>query len=194
MKKFILPVFLLIALAAIAQSINSFIKEGNLFYKQSQFEQAESSYRQAVNADLSSVEARFNLANALHQQKKFDEAERILAELQTSSADSSLRSASAYNQGVGHTKQKKLEESIASYKQALRMDPDDQQARENLQKALRELQKQQQSQSQQQNQQSNMDQSDADQKLKLLQQKERQIRQRVQKNAQATGGSQSRDW
>jgi Ca-activated chloride channel homolog len=194
MRPFILSIFLLMALVAIAQSVNSYIKEGNLFYKQSQFEQAESSYRQAVNADPANVEARFNLANALHQQKKFDEADRILAELQTGSADSSIRSASAYNQGVGHTKQKKLEESIAAYKQALRMDPEDQQARENLQKALRELKKQQQSQSQQQNKQSNMEENEADQKLKLLQQKERQIRQRVQKNSQATGGSQSRDW
>jgi Ca-activated chloride channel homolog len=98
----------------------------------------------------------------------------------------------AYNQGVGATKQKKLEESIEKYKQALRMVPDDQQARENLQKALRELKKQQSSSSQQKSS-SSMDQSEADQKLKLLQQKERQIQERVRKNSQG-GGSQSRDW
>jgi hypothetical protein len=38
-----------------------------------------------------------------------------------------------------------------------------------------------------------MDQDEADQKLKLLQQKEKQIQQRVRKNSQG-GGSQSKDW
>ena len=70
--------------------------------------------------------------------------------------------------------------------------PDDQQARENLQKALRELMQQQNSSSQQK-QSSSMDQNEADQKLKLLQQKERQIQQRIRKNSQG-GGAQSRDW
>ena len=39
------------------------------------------------------------------------------------------------------TSQKKLEESIEAYKNALRYNPDDKEARENLQKALLELKK-----------------------------------------------------
>jgi Ca-activated chloride channel homolog len=190
MRISILAILLISCLAAIAQAINGYIKQGNQLYKQSQFDLAEAQYRLALEEDPASREALFNLANALHQQKKYDQAGQVLDQLQGLAKDSTTLSMAAYNQGVGHTRQKNLEESIEKYKQALRMNPEDQQARENLQKALRE---QKQNQSSQQKQSSNMDQSEADQKLKLLQQKERQIQQRVRKNQQG-GGSQSKDW
>lgn len=192
MKFTSLAILTLLALVALAQSVNGYIKQGNLFYIQSQFDLAEAQYRLALQEDPASREANFNLANALHQQKKYNQANEILNRLQSIAKDSPARSMSAYNQGVAFTKQKNLGESIEKYKQALRMDPDDQQARENLQKALREL-KQQQNSSSQQKQSSNMDQNEADQKLKLLQQKERQIQQRIKKNSKG-GGAQSRDW
>ncbi len=182
-----------IAIIAFAQSANGFIKQGNLFYKESKFDLAEAQYRLALTEDPSSTEAQFNLSNALHQQKKYDEARQLLEKLQTLNMDSSIRSMSAYNQGVAYTKEKKLAESIAAYKQALRMNPDDKQARENLQKALQE-QKKQQSQSQSQSQRSSMDESDADRKLRLLQEKEKKIRQRNQRNNSNTGGGGSKDW
>jgi Ca-activated chloride channel homolog len=191
MRVLILSLLICIALAAVAQSVNSYIKQGNQHYRQAQFDLAEAQYRLALREDPSSKEAKFNLANSLHQQKKYDQASQLLDQLQTTEKDSFTKSISAYNQGVGYTKQKKLEESIEKYKQALRMVPDDQQARENLQKALRELKKQQGGGGQQ-NQKSSMDQDEADQKLKLLQQKEKQIQQRVRKNS--SGGSQSKDW
>ena len=43
------------------------------------------------------------------------------------------------NQGVALMKQKKLEESINAWKNALKLDPNDLDARDNLQKALQEL-------------------------------------------------------
>ena len=192
MKGIILPIFICLALVAVAQSLNAYIKLGNQHYIQAQYDLAEAQYRLALQEDPSSKEAIFNLANALHQQKKYDQANQLLDQLQSVAKDSATKSMSAYNQGVAHTKQKNLLESIEKYKQALRMVPNDQQARENLQKALREL-KQRQGGGGQQNQKSNMDQDEADQKLKLLQQKEKQIQQRVRKNSQG-GGSQSKDW
>ncbi|MBA2745444.1 MAG: tetratricopeptide repeat protein [Flavisolibacter sp.] len=192
MKYAFLILFVLSALLVLAQSVNSFIKYGNQFYKQAQFDLAENQYRQALAEEPSSIEARYNLASALHQQKKYDEARAMFQQITSMSKDSSILSMVSYNVGVSHTKQKKLEESIEAYKQALRMNPEDQQARENLQKALKE-QKKQQNQSQSQSQNSSMDQSEADQKLQLLQQKERQIRQRSQ-NKTPTGGGGSKDW
>lgn len=191
MKGLILTFLICIALVAFAQSVNAYIKQGNQHYMQARFDLAEAQYRLALQEDPDSKEAKFNLANALHQLKKYDQANQLFDQLQASAKDSFTRSMSAYNQGVAYTKQKNLEESIEKYKQALRMAPDDQQARENLQKALREL-KQRQGGGGQQKQNSNMDQDEADQKLKLLQQKEKQLQQRVRKNSQ--GGSQSKDW
>ena len=80
-------------------------------------------------------------------------------------------------------------------KKALRLNPDDKEARENLQKALSELKKQQEEQQkQQQKSQSNMSQREAEQKLKLLQEKEKELQQRLQNQNKQKGGNQSKDW
>ena len=54
--------------------------------------------------------------------------------LPTKTEETALRSNSYYNKGVVLTKQQKLEESIEAYKNALRQNPDNTEARENLQK------------------------------------------------------------
>jgi Ca-activated chloride channel family protein len=111
-----------------------------------------------------------------------------------------------YNKGAILSQQKKLEESIEVYKNALRQNPADKEARENLQKALLELKKknppkkkeQKENQKKQQNQQqqprSKMNQKEAEQRLKLLEQKEKEVQQRLQKEKSKTGGGQAKDW
>lgn len=100
-----------------------------------------------------------------------------------------------------------LEQSIESYKQALRINPNDKQARENLQKALLELKKlppkkkkedqskKNQPQPQQQNQQqrSKMNPKEAERQLKLLQQKEKEVKEKMQQK-QGQGTKMPKDW
>jgi len=194
MKKLISTLLFFFCLQGLQAQVNAIISKGNKYYAASQFELAEKAYREALRAEPANATARYNLANALHQQKKWDEALAILETL-VGEGEDSLRSAAYYNQGVTHTKQKNLEASIESYKNALRIDPTDQQARENLQKALSELKKQQQQQQQDQKQnKSSMNQNEAEQKLKLLQEKERKLQERLHKQSKEKGGSQSRDW
>src|SRR5688572_8259396 len=100
MKGFTLTILICIALAAAAQSLNAYIKQGNQHYIQAQYDLAEAQYRLALQEDPSSKEAIFNLANALHQQKKYDQANQLLDQLQSSVKDSATKSMSAYNQGV----------------------------------------------------------------------------------------------
>lgn len=193
--KFALTLILSLSLAAAgAQTANELVGQGNDYYRQTQFAQAETSYRQALAKEPNHGVAQYNLANALQKQKKYDEAQQLLAKLYSSTQEKRLKSATAYNEGVAHTKQKKLEASIESYKNALRLEPNDQQARENLQKALSELKKQQQDQQQQQKSSSSMDQKNADQKLKLLQEKEKELQQRLQNQKNSGGGGGSKDW
>jgi tetratricopeptide (TPR) repeat protein len=180
-------------LFVLAQSADKLVSKGNEYYREAQFDLAEMQYKQAIQQDPGNTTAYFNLANSLHQQKKYSEAKEILKQLNGLQADDQLKSAAHYNTGVTHSKQKELEESIEAYKNALRLKPDDQQARENLQKALLELKKKQQQQQQQQNRSSSMSQNQAEQKLKQLQEKEKNIQQRLQKNNQK-GGAQPKDW
>ena len=195
MKKILSVVPILVSLAAAAQNAETHISKGNQYYKQTQFDLAEAEYRKALEAHPENAIAQYNLANALQKQKKYDQALPLLEKLYGTATDAKFKSAVAYNQGVAHTKQKALEASIESYKKALRLHPDDQEARENLQKALSELKKQQEDQQkQQQKSSSSMSQKEAEQKLKLLQEKEKELQQRLQNQNQQKGGGQSKDW
>ena len=110
-----------------------------------------------------------------------------------------------YNKGAILSRQKKLEESIEAYKNSLRLNPDDKEARENLQKALLELKKKnppkkkeeqdkKKKQQQQKQPQSKMSPKEAQQRLQLLAQKEKEVQQRIQKEKSKSGGNQTKDW
>ena len=183
------------------------IRAGNEFYKKQEYGRAVAEYNKALQADPENNTAKFNQAITLYKQGQKVEAVQIFNSLGREAAGKDLRSRSFYNKGVILSQQKNLEESIEAYKSALRNNPVDKEARENLQKALLELKKKtpppkkerkkdKKKQEQQQKKQppSNMNPKEADQRLKLLQQKEKEVQQRLQKQMSKTGGSQPKDW
>jgi Ca-activated chloride channel homolog len=191
-----------------AQKVNELIVAGNDFYRQGKLEEAEKKYTEAVKLQPVNVTAKFNLAAVMYKLGKPEDAKKIYTELATPGKDVAIRSKAWYNKGAILSKEKKLEESIEAYKSALKLNPDDQEARENLQKALQELKKreppkkkednkkkkQEQQQKQKQQQQPKMNQKEAEQRLKLLEQKEKEVQQRLQKEKAKSGGGQSKDW
>jgi tetratricopeptide (TPR) repeat protein len=184
----------------IAQPENNNIQQGNDFYRQHQYDKAESEYQKALQNSPDNKVAKFNLANALIKQDKKAEADKLLAELNVNENKTTIRPKATYNQGVLLTQQKKLEESIEAYKETLRLDANDKDARENLQKALLELKKKnppkkQEKKKEEQKQQPKpkMSPKEAEQQLKLLEQKEKQVQERIQKNSR-TGNSLPKDW
>lgn len=191
MKKILIFFSFLFSLVGNAQSAAESILLGNQYYRQGRFEEAEEQYRKALDYNPKQARAKYNLANALQKQKKYAEAVLLLEELASATKDISLRSAAYYNQGVAHSMTKNIGLSIESYKKALRINPNDREARENLEKALLQ-QKKQQKQKDQSKPQSNMSQSQAEQKLKLLNQKEKELHQKKDKQQQGSG--QSQDW
>lgn len=187
-------IVLLFSLKAWSQADRGYISKGNEYYLQLKFDMAEGQYRQALNVAPRNEEAKYNLANALMQQKKYKEAVELYTEVATGEAKD-IRASAWYNAGVGYTKQKDLPGSIEAYKSALRINPADSEARENLQKAMQELKKQQQEQ--QNNQKGGgggMSQNQADQKLKELQEKERDLQKRMQNAGKGKGTGGSKDW
>lgn len=191
MKRFFLIISIVSAVLTHAQTASENIIRGNQYYMQSQFDVAEAEYRKALQYDGDNEKAKYNLANALQKQGKFDEAAKLLEDLGSTTKDNSMKSAAYYNQGVAYSKMKKLDESIESYKKALRLNPKDQEARENLEKALLQKKKDNQSSSQKKSQ-SDMSQKEAQQKLDMLNQKEKQLHQK--KDKQNQGNGQSQDW
>jgi Ca-activated chloride channel family protein len=180
-----------LSLSGITQNATQSIIKGNQLYQQSQFDLAEIQYRKALEYEPENERAKYNLANALQRQTKYDEAAKMLEDLAGSSKDNSIKSTAYYNQGVAYTKMKNLDASIESYKKALRANPNDQHARENLEKALLQK-KNQKSSSQQKKSQSSMSQKEAQQKLDMLNQKEKQLHQRKDREQQGSG--QAQDW
>ena len=208
MKISLVILFLIASMYSFAQSkpVEKIIQAGNDYYKQQQFAKAAEEYRKAIETDPSNATAKFNQANAFYKQDKKVDAARIFAEVANDISDKGIRSKALYNKGVILTQQKNLKESIEAYKNALRNNADDKEARENLQKALLELknknadkkkeneQPKKKKEDQKKQSQPKMNPKEADQRLKLLQQKEKEVQQRVQKEKTKTGGSQAKDW
>jgi Ca-activated chloride channel homolog len=194
----ITALFLAGFLTLYAQTGEEYLQKGNDYYKLGQFDLAERQFRAVLEEDPANTTARYNLANALYHQRKFKEAVDVLDEnVKQPAVGPQVKSASYYNKGVVYTKQKDLLNSIEAYKGALRIDPDDRQARENLQKALMELRQQQQQQKRNQQErernQSNMSQKEAERQLERLQQKEQKVQERLQGKGQQ-GNSMPKDW
>lgn len=191
-----------------AQPVKEAIQKGNTYYQQQQYDKAATQYQKALDAAPNDQTATFNLGNSLLKQNKPEEAAKVYNDLANTTTDQHMKAQASYNKGVVMSQQKKLEESIEAYKEALRNDPNDKDARENLQKALLELkkknnpkkdndqQKKKKEQEQQQKKQSQpkISKQEAEQRLKLLEQKEKQVQQRLQKDKNKGGGSQTKDW
>ncbi|WP_276502947.1 tetratricopeptide repeat protein [Terrimonas pollutisoli] len=185
------------------QEIEREIQKANELYKQQQYQQAETAYNEVLKKDPDNSTAKYNRALALQKQGKSGEAIKVFNDVAFKTDDHQLKSKAYYNKGAILSGQQNLEESIEAYKNALRQNPDDKEARENLQKALLELKKKtpkkndkqnKQQQKQQQKPQPRMNQKEAEQRLKLLEQKEREVQERLQKEKSKSGGGQPKDW
>jgi Ca-activated chloride channel family protein len=153
---------LLVAITASAQTDRQYIREGNKQFRVGQYDKAEVSYRKAVEKNPKNPQAAYNLGNALMAQKK-DSAAVQQFEQATRIETNPLRKAAAYhNMGVICQTHKMYGEAIEAYKNALRLNPNDDETRYNL--VLCKKQKQKQDKNQQQNQDKKDDQKKNDQK------------------------------
>ena len=137
-------------------------KEGNAAYKNGNYTAADSLYAKSLAQNPEFSEAQFNRGNALYKAGKYPEAAEQYLKIAKNSKDNEMKSRAWHNLGNTYLKQKNIENSIKSYKEALRLDPKNDDARYNLAYAQRMLPKQQppsqQGDKQQKNQQGDKDQ------------------------------------
>ncbi len=148
-----LSLSLLTFFASRAQAPDALVRKGNRYYKSSDFDESEKTYEKALKTAPGNTNARYNLGNAEFRGNDYEKAAANFDEVIAGKADSATRASAYYNKGVAMMKQKKLDESIDAWKNALRINPEDSDARDNLIKALLEKKKQQQEQQQQQQKQ-----------------------------------------
>ena len=134
------------------------VRAGNKQFEKGNYTEAEVDYKRA-NSITPTFEGKFNHAGAVYKQERWDDALKEYNALLDDSTDT-RRSEVFYNQGNTLFKKNSLKEAIEAYKSALRLNPNDQEAKFNLAYAQKKLRDQQQ---QQQNQQQNQDQNQQNQ-------------------------------
>jgi len=153
---------LLAVLSATAQTDRQYIRQGNKLFRMGDYPNAEVSYRKAIEQNPKNPQAPFNLGNALMAQKK-DSAAVAQFENASRLETNPMRKAQAFhNIGVICQTHKMYGEAIEAYKNALRLNPNDDETRYNL--VLCKHQKQKQDQQKQNQGQDKNDQKKDDQK------------------------------
>ncbi len=147
-----------------AQTGNQFIQKGNEAYKNKNYDSAIDNYKKAIEKNPTDETAQYNLGNALYKAGKNKEAQEAFNNAIKNSQSTTNKANAWYNNGVALQNNNQLPQCINAYKQALRLNPDDDDARRNLQKALLK-QKQQQQDKKDQNKQ-NQDKKNQDQQKK----------------------------
>jgi Ca-activated chloride channel family protein len=132
-----------IALAACGSTVASSNRQGNRLYNQGKYDEALSTYQEAQVEQPDLAELYYNVGNTFHRKEDYQDA--VTEMLQgLSKADPDLRARAYYNLGNSFYRQGQFVEAIAAYKEALKLNPDDQDAKHNLELAQQQLEKQQQ--------------------------------------------------
>ena len=170
-KTYITLLFLLVASSAFAQKTErDYLRSGNKLYNDSLFIKAEVDYRKALEINLKSTDAMFNLGNSLLMQQKAKEAMEQFESASKVEKDKDKLAQIYHNMGVILQSSKQYPQCIEAYKESLRNNPKDDETRYNLALAQKLLKDQQQNQDQ--NQDKNQDQKQDQNKDKQKDQKQ----------------------
>lgn len=205
MKKYIVSIIVLGCLCVVTafaqgqRDVRRFARSGNDQYNSEHFQEAEMDYRRALAINPQDSVARFNLATALIRQEdqaKLAEADSILTGLAQEAAQSgnnAMAARSLYQKGEIAMMAQQYQQAADAFKESLKRNPKDDDARFNYLLAKKQLenqqnqdqqnqqnQDQQQQQQQQEQQQQNQNQDQKDQQNQEQQQQEQPQQQQQQ--------------
>lgn len=140
-KAAILGAILFTSIKCSAQSANTLLREGNKYYQKGKYNNATESYSKALQKAPKDIRAVFNQADALYKLNELDKAKDIFNGVAKASTNTDIQAKSFYNIGNIHYKQEKWEESAKAYKESLKRNPKDEDAKYNLMMALAKIKK-----------------------------------------------------
>jgi tetratricopeptide (TPR) repeat protein len=169
----IFSLLLLIGISAVlhAQTEHTALLQGNQAYQDGNFRSAISLFQQAITKNENSLKGHYNLGNALYKNKQYAAAVEHFQEAVEQAESDQQKANALYNLGNSYLAQAQaqqapskesktqLESAISAYKAALRNNPKDFEAKNNLATAYKLLRKQQPPQEQQQQNQQNQQQN-----------------------------------
>ncbi|MFQ5398347.1 MAG: VWA domain-containing protein [Anaerolineae bacterium] len=172
---------LVFLLGGCAPSAGRLLAKGNKAFADGAYDRALEAYSKAQEVTPEAAEPLYDSANVYYRQEAYQEAGTLLQQA-LGYAQEELAQFAQYNLGNVYFQQEQWDAAVEAYKEALRRNPDDQDAKYNLELALQRSQDQQQ-QDQQQNQQNQdgqdqkQDQSSPDQQNQDQQQDQQAQRQ-----------------
>ncbi len=132
------------AVSAQKTKVKDYIIAGNQNYTSGNFSKAEAQYRTALSEDLNSVKANYNLGNSLYRQKKYDEArvhyDKVIHQKNSTRAEKQM---AFHNIGKSYLDENNPEKAVVNFKEALKLNPYDDETRYNYALARKLLEKQQ---------------------------------------------------
>lgn len=159
------------------------VRKGNRLFAKERYEHSSNAYREALQHDSTSFEARYDLANALIRMAMADTTayadpqgsaakmssgnlQQAEALLQAAAADSlqtaENRAEAYYNLGNAQFIQQKLQDALQSYRRSLVLNPNDMEAKYNYALTKKLLEQNQQNDQNQQNQDNQNNQNNQD--------------------------------
>ncbi len=187
---------IILTISAFGQNERKFVRSGNKLFMEAvrdttkldtvKFSNAETEYRKALNKKPTDLKWNYNLADALYKQNRFDEAAGKFEDLAEKLETPEEKARALHNLGNSELMQQKIDESIESYKKALRQNPSDLETKYNLAFA-QNLKKQQeenkdQDKDQDKNQNQSKDNQDQDKDKQDQQDKQNQDQNKDQQN------------
>jgi len=131
---------------AIASSADGKAMEGMELYRKNAFDQASQKFLEARQGKPNDPKISYNLGNSRYRQGKFDQALQEYSSSVYQESDSAVKQKSAYNMGNTLYRMDKFDESILAYKKALELDPNDMDAKFNLEFVRKQIEKKKQEQ------------------------------------------------
>lgn len=171
-------ILLLIPLSILAQEIDAsdardarqLVREGNELYKSKKYADAEIAFLKALKKNPTYETAQYNLGNALLKQNRVKDALEAYEKVGKTTKDKGLQSELFHNLGNILYGQKDYPKALEMYKNALRLNPADEETRYNLALTKERIEEQQN----QDKNQDNKDQDNQDQENKDNQNQDQQ--------------------
>ena len=146
---------LVTACAPSAEKLNN---EGNDAFAKEAYLEALADYQSAQIESPDLAEPYYNAANALYREGAYPEALAQIQQALQFAAGNALAQNSFYNMGNSSFNSQDWQAAVDAYREALLLNPDDQEAKYNLELALQQLQQQQQQQQEQEQQEQEQEQ------------------------------------
>ena len=183
MKKIIILLALLMANSAFGADYIDLVKKGNFAFMNKNYSEAVDYYHQAETDRPETPELEYNIAGALYEQGKYEEAVERFGKSKNSESVA-LESQANYNLGNTYYKMGDYQNAIKNYEDALKLNPDDMDAKFNLELARKMLKEQMKPEQQDQQDQQQQQQEQQEQQQQQQQEQEQQDQNEQQQQQQ----------